>query len=294
MVMIGLVGAGAMGSALGASWQAGGVEVVTCLTGRSARTHELAARAGLTILATTDEVLRADLVVSVVPPAHAVEAAQGIADAAARAGTAPLVADLNAVAPSTVRDVAGVLRKSGIDLVDGSISGLPPAAGRQPTRMYLSGERAGELAAIASPWTSVTVLDGDVGQASALKMCTASMYKGTNALVMQAMLTAHANGVLDAFLADVAAMWPDRVASWHLDIALAATKSGRFADEMREIARAQADAGLPGELFHGVAAAFEWAAGSRLGHTAPERLPPSASVAEVLAGFAPGDCAWPA
>jgi len=293
-VMIGLVGAGAMGSALGASWRAGGAEVVTCLEGRSARTNELAARAGLTIVAAEDEVLRADIVVSVVPPADAVAAARSIADAAARAGTAPLVADLNAVAPSTVRYVAGILRKVGIDLVDGSISGLPPAAGRQPTRVYLSGERADELAVIASPWTSVTVLDGDVGRASALKMCTASMYKGTNALVMQAMLTAYANGVLDAFLADVAIMWPDRVPSWHLDVALAATKAGRFADEMREIARAQADAGLPAELFDGVAAAFEWAAGSRLGHTAPEELPPSASVAEVLAGFAPGDGPWPA
>jgi len=294
MVTIGLVGAGAMGSALGASWREGGAEIVTCLAGRSARTRELAARAGLTMVPALEDVLRADIVVSVVPPADAVAVARLIADAAGRARVQPLVADLNAVAPSTVRDAADVLRKAGIDLVDGSVSGLPPATGRRPTRVYLSGERAGELAAIASPWTSVTVLDGEAGQASALKMCTASMYKGTNALVMQAMLTADANGVLDAFLADVATMWPDRVPSWHLDIALAATKSGRFADEMAEIARTQADAGLPAELFNGVAAAFGWAARSRLGHTPPEELPLSPSVAEVLAGFAPGDSPWPA
>ena len=276
-----------MGSALGASWKEGGAEVVTCVAGRSARTREAVARAGLTTVESPKDVVQADIVVSVVPPGEALAVASEIAGWAAEYGARPLVADLNAVAPTTVERIAAALGRADLTLVDGSISGLPPTPDRRPTRVYLSGERASDLAAIASPWTEVAVLDGPVGRASALKMCTASMYKGTNALVMHAMLTAHAHGVLDEFLADVAHVWPDRVPTWHLDIALAATKSGRFVDEMREIARTQGDIGLPADLFDGVAAAFTRSATTELGHSEPEQLVLTASVREVLASLEP-------
>ena len=42
MTTIGIVSAGAMGSALGRAWAAGGAEVVTSLAGRSERTRRLA------------------------------------------------------------------------------------------------------------------------------------------------------------------------------------------------------------------------------------------------------------
>jgi 3-hydroxyisobutyrate dehydrogenase-like beta-hydroxyacid dehydrogenase len=276
-----------MGSALGASWRAGGAEVLTCVAGRSARTREAVERAGLTTVESRKDVMQADVVVSVVPPGEASQVAHDIADWATYFGALPLVVDLNAVAPTTVERIAGVLGDARLFLVDGSISGMPPGPDRRPTRVYLSGGHAGGVAAIASPWTQVTVLDGPVGRASALKMCTASMYKGTNALVMHAMLTAHAHGVLDEFLADVARVWPDRVPTWHLDVALAATKSARFVDEMREIARTQGDVGLPGELFDGVAAAFAQAATTRLGQMAPEKLESTASARDVLAALGP-------
>jgi 3-hydroxyisobutyrate dehydrogenase-like beta-hydroxyacid dehydrogenase len=151
--------------------------------------------------------------------------------------------------------------------------------------VYLSGEHAGDVAAIGSPWVETIVLDGPLGRASALKMCTASMYKGTNALIMHAMLTAQAHSVLDDFLADVAHAWPDQVPTWHLDVARAATKSARFVDEMHEIARTQGGVGLPSELFEGVAAAFAQAATTRLGRTAPEQVDRTASAHDVLAGL---------
>ena len=285
MTVIRLVGAGAMGSALGASWRLGGAEVITCVAGRSLRTREAVARAGLATVESHEDIARADFVVSVVPPGEAVKAASDIAAWAAESGAQPLVVDLNAVAPTTIERIADLLGGAGLPFVDGSISGLPPRPGRRPTRVYLSGEHAGDVAAIGSPWTEVRVLEGPAGRASALKMCTASMYKGTNALVMHAMLTAHAHGVLDEFLADVAHLWPDRVPTWHLDVALAATKSARFVDEMREIARTQGDVGLPAGLFNGVAAAFARAATTKLGQATPEVLALTASVSEVLAGL---------
>src|SRR5207249_3609234 len=111
-----------------------------------------------------------------------------------------LVADLNAISPSTVDQLAAVLAP--LDLVDGSISGPPPTV-RPGARLYLSGSRAGTIAGL--PWRRVrpVVLPGGVGQASALKMCTASVYKGTVGLYAQALRTAYTNGLLDEVVADL-------------------------------------------------------------------------------------------
>ena len=54
---------------------------------------------------------------------------------------------------------------------------------------------------------------------------------------------------------------------------------------MNEIARTQADAGLPADLFEGVAAAYERAARTELGHADPEHIDPSATVDAVVAGL---------
>ena len=67
--------------------------------------------------------------------------------ASCASGARPLVADLNAVSPDTVRELERTAAAAGIDLVDGSISGSPRAPGGT-TRLYLSGPRAGEVAAL--------------------------------------------------------------------------------------------------------------------------------------------------
>jgi 6-phosphogluconate dehydrogenase (decarboxylating) len=161
MVTVGLVGAGAMGSALGANWIAGGADVVVCAADRSPRTQRLVAAAGLRSVPDLEDVVRADLVVSVVPPAEAVPAASMIMRAAKRAGVTPLVADLNAIAPSTLQSVQEVLGHAGLDLVDGSVSGPPPRANGIATRIYVSGPRSAELTGIASPWAEVIALPGN-------------------------------------------------------------------------------------------------------------------------------------
>jgi 3-hydroxyisobutyrate dehydrogenase-like beta-hydroxyacid dehydrogenase len=230
-------------------------------------------------------VAQCDVVASVVPPASALPCAESIAQSAQRGGVHPLVLDLNAIAPSTVRRIGFRLGEAGCDLVDGSVSGAPPRRGSSPTRVYVCGARAAELVQLPNPWIDVVQLAGPLGAASALKMCTASMYKGTHALVMQALLTAEANGVREQFLDDTARRWPADVPHWHIDVAVAASKGWRFVDEMHEIARTQADAGLPAGLFEGVAAAYERAARTDLGHVDPEHVDPCATVEAVVAGL---------
>ncbi len=148
---VGLVGAGHMGAGLGWALREGGARVVTSLEGRSARTARLAADAGIDVLPALADVLRtAEVVLVVTPPGMARAAATDIASAAEASGARPLVADLNAIAPSTVDDIAATIAP--LDLVDGSISGAPPRV-RPGARIYLSGPRAAAVAGL--PWRHV-------------------------------------------------------------------------------------------------------------------------------------------
>jgi 3-hydroxyisobutyrate dehydrogenase-like beta-hydroxyacid dehydrogenase len=279
-IVIGIVSAGAMGSAVGRAYAAGGARVVATVTGRSARTRELAH--GLELLPDLDEVVRlADIVVSIVPPEHAPAVGADIAAAARRADADPLVADLNAIAPGTVQALAQRLAGSGLHLVDGSISGGPPRPDGS-TRIYLSGARAGELASLPAPGIDARVVGPDVGTASAVKMSTASVYKGTNALLAHALLAAHANGVLEHVLDDLREGAPELLGDVARRLAHSAPKAHRYVGEMREIATAQAETGLPRELFDGFAAAWAALARTRLGRETLESVPNDMTLEQVL------------
>lgn len=277
MTTVGLPGAGHMGAGLGWALREGGASVVTTLAGRSARTARLVADAGLTVLDSLDAVVAAaDVILVVTPPAAARDAASAIADAARRTGGRPLVADLNAIAPSTVDSVVRLL--DGLDVVDGSISGPPPTV-RPGAHVYLSGERADEVAGL--PWRHVrpVVVPGGTGRASALKMCTASVYKGTQALLMQAMRTAAAYGVLDEVLADLAEGGHQAPAP---GVLASVTKARRYVPEMREIAAAQHAAGLPDALFEAFAEVYAQVADTDLGALDPESVDRSMPPDEVV------------
>jgi 3-hydroxyisobutyrate dehydrogenase-like beta-hydroxyacid dehydrogenase len=305
MTVIGIVSPGHMGSGLGRALQQGGARVVATTAGRSARTARLAD--GLELLPSlADVVAAADVVLSVTPPGQAVAAARAIADAAEKSkaekseaerseaaqkskagkseaaqkskatensetagktGPAKILADLNATSPETMRALTEAAAGR-LAVVDGSISGPPPSV-RPGARIYLSGDRAAEVAAL--PWAGAVepiVLDGGIGTASALKMCTASVYKGLNGLLTQAMRTAGAYGVLEPVLADLARNGLDDTAG----VAVSATKAFRFVDEMREIAATQRGAGLTPALFEAFAEVFADVAGTRLADGDPESV----------------------
>ena len=135
-----------------------------------------------------------------------------------------------------------------------------------------SGRRAGELAAIGAPGLDARVVGDAVGLASAVKMSTASVYKGSVGLLVHALLAAHANHVLPHVLDDLRASFPELVDGAAGSIARATTKAGRYVGEMREIADTQAAAGLPRELFDGFAAAYAALAETPLARRSPESI----------------------
>jgi 3-hydroxyisobutyrate dehydrogenase-like beta-hydroxyacid dehydrogenase len=282
---VGIVSPGAMGSAVGAAYLAAGCRVVTTVAGRSPRTAGLAEQAGLELLPGLDEVVRAsELVLSIVPPGEATATATAIAEAAGRSGARPLVSDWNAVSPATARELEQLLAAAGLELLDGSISGGPPRADH-PTRVYLSGRSAAEVAAIAPAWIEARTVGDAVGFASAVKMCTASMYKGSSALLAHALVTAQAHGVLAQVLDDLGDAFPQLIDRAARLLAVSATKAERFVGEMREIAATQASVGLTPDLFEAMAEIYQSMTVGQVASQPPEAVAAEPELADVLGGL---------
>ncbi len=277
-----------MGSAVADALARGGARVVATVAGRSERTARLAARTQLELFPDLGAVVAtADVVLSIVPPEAAEAVAEDLAREARAADAHPLVVDLNAIAPETSRRLANALGRAGCAFVDGSISGPPPwKAGT--TRIYLSGERASEAAALPIAGVERIVVGSEVGSASAVKMSTASVYKGTSALLAHALLAASANGVLDHVLDDLRSGSPELVANVARRLASAGAKSDRYVAEMREIASTQSAAGLTPALFEAMAEVFSELSKSELGRSAPEDIPPSVDLDDVLGALRRG------
>ena len=282
MQTVGIVSPGAMGSAVADALARGGARVVATVTGRSERTARLAEETRLELLADLDAVVTtADVVLSIVPPEDAESVAEDIARQAQAARAFPLVVDLNAIAPETTRRLAGVLGRADRAFVDGSISGPPPWK-EDTTRIYLSGEQAPEAAALPITGVERIVVGPEVGSASAVKMSTASVYKGTSALLAHALLAASAYGVLDHVLDDLRSGSPELVANVARRLASAGVKSDRYVAEMREIALAQSSAALTPALFEAMAEVYRALSETPLAHLSPEDIPADIELADVL------------
>jgi len=274
-----------MGSAVADALARGGARVVATVAGRSARTAALAERAELELLPDLGAVVaNVEVVLSIVPPEAAASAAEDLAAAARAVPVRPLIVDLNAIAPDTSRRLAESVGRAGCGYVDGSISGPPPWRDGT-TRIYLSGERALEVAQLPLAGVECVVVGVEVGSASAVKMSTASVYKGTSALLAQALVYAHANGVLEYVVDDLRAGSPELVANVARRLASAAAKSDRYVAEMREIAHAQSSAGLTPALFEAMAEIFSELSASELARAMPEDVSPDVTLEGVLDGL---------
>jgi 3-hydroxyisobutyrate dehydrogenase-like beta-hydroxyacid dehydrogenase len=255
---IGLLQPGEMGAAVGQCLATVGYEVLWVPEGRSAETAARAGAAGLTATGDlADLVRRADVVLSIAPP----HAAVGIAQQVAVAGFGGVYVDANAISPATAREVAGIAEGYGAAYVDGGIIGTPPVAPGF-IRLYLSGTRAAEVRALFDGTAvAASVVGGEVGAASAVKMAYASWTKGSAALLLAARALAQAEGVEDALLAEWRLSQPGLEERAVRAAGSAAAKGWRWIAEMEEIAASMAADGLPAGFHQAAAEVYRRAAG---------------------------------
>lgn len=235
MVMtIAVVAQGTMGAGTGAALTRGGLKVVTSLEGRSAASAKRAAEAGME--AVSDAALvEADMILSIVPPRDAMEFAKRMAPHLKAAARKPLFVDFNAVSPQTVKEIAQVIAATGAPFVDGGIIGGPPREGYSPA-FYCSGPQAEAISALSDHGIDIRVMDGEVGEASALKMSYAGITKGLTALGSMMMLAATRAGADRALRAEISDSQPDLTRWFERQVPAMYSKAYRWVAEMREIA----------------------------------------------------------
>jgi 3-hydroxyisobutyrate dehydrogenase-like beta-hydroxyacid dehydrogenase len=251
-----------MGAALAAAING---EVLWSSEGRSEATAVRAEKTGILDVETLESLVDgADAIISVCPPAAAV----GVAGQVSAMGFAGLYVDVNAISPSTSREIGRRFSR----FVDGGIVGPPPLASHSQnhsaesdgasnakgrpdgTRLYLSGPEASAVAALfAGSDVDARQIGSEPGQASALKMAYAAWTKGTSALLLSVAALAASEGVTQELFDEWDMSIPELAERLERLSARIGEKAWRFVGEMEEIASSYSDAGLP-DGFHLAAA----------------------------------------
>jgi 3-hydroxyisobutyrate dehydrogenase-like beta-hydroxyacid dehydrogenase len=135
-------------------------------------------------------VIASDVILSILVPAAAEEAAKQVATTISNVGKSVLYVDCNAIAPQKVKSIAQIISSAGGEFVDASIIGPPPRVPNR-TRIYASGKQAGELEQLRNYGLDVRVIGDEIGQASGLKMCYAALTKGLTAIGTELLIAAH-------------------------------------------------------------------------------------------------------
>jgi 3-hydroxyisobutyrate dehydrogenase-like beta-hydroxyacid dehydrogenase len=268
---IGIVSPGDMGHAIGAVLVQHGLRVLTNLKGRSPRTIALARQAGIIDVGDDETLVReADMLLSVLVPAQAHAFAERMAAAMRATSSTPLFADCNAISPRTTLSIERLLREVGAEVVDVGIIGAPPRVGRAETRLYASGISAERLSVLNEYGLDVRVIGPQVGQASGLKMCYASLTKGLTALATEALTAGQALGLSEVLTGELRESQAELLGWFERQVPRMPPKAYRWVGEMEEIARTFADVGLPPEMLEGAAALYRLVGQTELGRETPE------------------------
>jgi 3-hydroxyisobutyrate dehydrogenase len=248
MNSIALIGFGEVGRIFAREMKAKGIEQIAVYDIAFADPKSGPSRAvidaGVMRCASAAEALRgANIAVSAVTAEQALEAARTAARGIER-GT--FFFDLNSASPGVKRQAAEAIDLAGGRYVEAAVmTAVPPHGLRAP--MLLGGTHAAAfLEAAKALDLAARVYAPEVGLASAVKMARSVMIKGMEALVTESMMTARHYGVEKDVLASLAETLP--VPDWNAFARYMISRSllhgRRRAEEMREVAKTVAEAGI--------------------------------------------------
>jgi putative dehydrogenase len=253
-----IIAQGAMGSAVARRIHERGAAVRTSLAGRSTASARRAAESGMVAVESDRDLVEGvDIVLSIVPPGEAVALAERLRPVLAGIARKPLYIDCNAVSPATVARIAAVLAPHGVPFIDGGIIGGPPKLDDAGPRIYLSGPAASQAAMLRDYGIDIRLLDGAIGDASALKMSYAGITKGLTAIGTAMMLGAAANGAAAALVAELADSQPNLLAHLRRSMPDMYLKAYRWVAEMHEIADFLADGSGASQIYEGMAGLYQ-------------------------------------
>ncbi|MQB42651.1 NAD(P)-dependent oxidoreductase [Rhizobium sp. ICMP 5592] len=259
---IGVIGAGAMGSAIAGRLVEGGAHVLTYVEGRSPATIERARAVGMKAVG-LDRLVEADIILSIVPPAEAIGVAELLSTALRRLGRTTTFIDCNAISPKTMAQVASVFGADRGDVLDGSIIGAPPKPGQKGPKLYISGDAANRSGVLADHGLQVRRIDGGIGASSALKMCYAGINKGVTGLGTAMLLAAIRSGADEGLKRELEESQSDLDRKFAQSIPDMYPKAYRWVAEMEEIAEFLGEDDPAALIFKGMAGLYRKMADDR-------------------------------
>jgi len=276
-----------MGHNVGKALKKEGLRIVTSLAGRSARTKGLAEAAGFEDLGSLEAVAsEADLILSIMPPSSAVDAARAMATAIKASGKTPPFADCNAVSPQTALKAADAIAGAGSPFIDAGIIGPGPGTREKPTQFYVSGPNASVMKMIAGPHINVIDMGPEIGRASSIKMCFAAVTKGTWTLYAAALMAAEALGVTDELHDELQFSRPRDYDEMNRMVPRLPLDAGRWIGEMHEIAATLGGAGVTPNFHKGAADVFELLEKTPVARETRETVDKSRTLKQALAIYA--------
>jgi 3-hydroxyisobutyrate dehydrogenase-like beta-hydroxyacid dehydrogenase len=279
---VGILSPGDMGHAVGAVLVNNGINVITCLEGRSNRTRELARQAGIQDVLTYQSLVRdVDIVLSVLVPAEAKNAAALVSAALEETGLKITYADCNAIAPQTVQEIGNIITAAGSNFVDAGIIGGPPGPGVM-NRIYVSGPDTEAVEQLNNYGLDIRAIGPEIGQASGLKMVYAALTKGTSALALELMVAAKRLNLYDALIAEWELSQADRYESFKRGLQSVPSKAYRWIGEMEEIAKTFGDVGLTPKILEGAADMYRFIKSNPVSDETPETIDRNRTLEQLI------------
>jgi 3-hydroxyisobutyrate dehydrogenase-like beta-hydroxyacid dehydrogenase len=276
---VAILSPGDMGAGIGGVLHANGVDVITCLAGRSELTRQRAREAGFRDVPSLEDLAReSDVVLSVLVPAEATAIAEDVAAAMRATGATPVFVECNAIAPQTAQRIEKLIRDAGAEFIDAGIIGGPARTGYSP-HVACSGPNTRPVEVLRDYGIDFRVVGPRVGQASGLKMMYAASTKGTTALWTEIMIAARKLGLEDALREE----WGDKNPTARAQmngIPGMPHRARRWVGEMEEIAATFQGVGLTPSILAGAADIYRFVGETRLASQTPRE--PNPSLDELL------------
>ncbi|MFC1817007.1 DUF1932 domain-containing protein [Thermodesulfobacteriota bacterium] len=279
---VGILSPGDMGHAFGQVLGLHDLRVITCLQGRSERTRALANKAHIEDVSTYQLLVKeADIILSILVPAQAKQAAQVVAQAIKETKSELIYVDCNAVAPKTAGQIDKIISAAGGIFVDGGIIGSPPKK-EGKTRLYLSGPSANTMVNLTQFGIKIIVLGDQIGQASGIKMCNAALTKGLAALSTELLTAAEMLNISQALEEEFKENKLVFYNHMKKRLPVIPMKSRRYVGEMEEIAKTFEDVGLTPRIYLGAADIYRFVGNTVLAERTPEDPDPLPTLTEVI------------
>ena len=227
-----------MGLSVGVALLNSGIEVLTNLDGRSQKTIKNTNTNNITNVTLSDLINRSDIILSIIPPSSSIEVANNLSKLSQSTLKPITYVECNAISPDTTK----FIEKSFISTafknskyIDGSIIGTAPTDTYKP-KLYISGKYANKIEFLKSKAFQIINLGDKLEAASSIKMCYASLTKGTSALWISLLLLSKKLNIFDELIEELDYSQKDTLIKMKNQIPKLPLKSGRWIAEMREIA----------------------------------------------------------